>query len=164
MLYYDSIFAFPTRIRQLAAISKSVKLATDGVEMDIEMPNGFPKRFNPVINAFDALRDEKILTFELVKSSLLQKQKRNQQRLETSIHKTEESAQIFRLRDFSRGVYSSKNIRQCNHCCHKNHISDQWFIKHLDLRTEYDKRCSLQEEHLIAKSALNHLYVIQISF
>ena len=147
----EGILAFANRIRQLAATLKSMKVAIDDEEMAMAMLNGLPERFDPLISALDALGDEKTFTFEFVKSRLLQEEQRNQQRIESSIHKNEESALVSNQRDVSWGGRNGKSSRKCNHCGRTNHTSDQCFIKFPHLKAEYDKRYAMREKALIAK-------------
>ena len=62
--------------------------------MAMAILNGLQGRFDLFISAFDALRDEKTFTFELVKRSPFQEGKRNQLRIESSLNRSEEIALV----------------------------------------------------------------------
>ena len=113
--------------------------------------NGLPERFDPFIRAFDALGDEKSLTFEFVKIRILQGEQRNQQCFKSSIHKNKESALVSSQRDVSWRSCNGKSLRKCNYCGRTNNTSDQIFIKYTHLRAYYEKCYAMREKALIAK-------------
>ena len=81
------------------------------------------------LRGLNELGDEKALTFESVKSRLLQEEQRNQQRIESSIHKFEEISLVSNQRDVSIGDRNGKSSRRCINRDLRNHTSNQCLIR-----------------------------------
>ena len=77
----EKVLSFAGRIRQLAAFLKSMEVTIDDQEMAMALLNGLPDRFDSLISALDALgNDDKLFTFEFVKSRCVQEEQRHTQR------------------------------------------------------------------------------------
>ena len=109
------------------------------------MLTGLPERFDALLGALDALGDGKTFTFGFLKGCLLQKEQRNQQRVESSVHKTEEGTFVSKSYVCSCLGYSVKCIISCSHCGKTGHAEDQCFTKHHYLKQKYNKRQERKE-------------------
>ncbi|CDF40831.1 unnamed protein product, partial [Chondrus crispus] len=77
MLSGEKVLAYINRVKQLAAILKSMSVNIDDKEMAMAVLNGLPARFEALIVALDALgNEEKIFSLDFVKSRLLQEEQR----------------------------------------------------------------------------------------
>ena len=93
----EKVLGFASRIRQLAATLKSMGVTIDDSEMAMALLNGLPDRFDGLISALDALgNDEKLFTFEFVKSRCQQEEQRHAKRDEDARIKSETAALVAR--------------------------------------------------------------------
>lgn len=126
----ESVLAFASRVRQLAGTLKSMGVNIDDQEMAMTLLNGLPERFDGLISALDALGDdEKLFTFEFVKSRCQQEEQRHIQRDKDNLQRSETAALLARNR--RKGM--------CKHCG-KHADSNKCFIKYPHLRPEWIKR------------------------
>jgi hypothetical protein len=135
----EKILQYANRIRQLAATLKNMGVEIDGNEVAMALLNGLPDRFNGLISALDALGNEdKIFTFELVKSRLLQEEQRTDMRMQTSIVKSEAAALV--VQNQSDSCSSCKKRPKCEHCGMPGHVIDRCWKKHPHLRKSFGDR------------------------
>ena len=135
----EGVLSFSNRIRQLASTLKSMKVNVDDEEMAMALLNGLPEKFDPLISALDALGDEKVFTFDFVKSRLLQEEQRNQQRVNDLVKNTEESALVTSRCEGCAGC-GSKNPKICSHCGKNGHTASQCWELNPQLKMQRDRR------------------------
>eukprot|EP00171_Calliarthron_tuberculosum_P006086 IDg6086t1 len=89
--------------------------------MAMALLNGLPDRFDTLISALDALGNEdKIFTFEFIKSRLLQEEQRASMRMQTSIVKAEAAALV--AHDHFESCTSRKTRHKCDYCGMLGHV------------------------------------------
>lgn len=133
MKYDEKVLQFANRIRQMASTLKSMDVDINDKEMAMTFLNGLPESYDGLISALDALGNEdKIFTFDLVKSRVLQEEQRMKMRNSNSIAKSETAALL------SCSV-CKKNMR-CSFCNKNGHDESKCFEKYPHLREQYDKR------------------------
>jgi hypothetical protein len=111
----------------------------DDNEMAMALLNGLPDRFDGLISALDALGNEdKIFTFEFVKSRLLQEEQRADMRMQISIVKSEAAALV--AHDHSESCSSCRKSPKCEHCGMLGHSIDRCWKKHPHLRRSFGDR------------------------
>jgi hypothetical protein len=117
----EKILQCAYRIRQLAATLKNMGVEINDNEMAMALLNGLPDRLDGLISALDALGNEdKIFTFEFVKSWLLQEEQRTDIRMQNSIVKSEDAALV--VHDHSDSFPSCKKRPKCEHCGMLGHM------------------------------------------
>eukprot|EP00171_Calliarthron_tuberculosum_P021821 IDg21821t1 len=115
MLDGEKFLKYAIRIRQLATTLKNMGIDIDDNEMAMALLNGLPDRFDSIISVMDALgKEDKIFTFEFVKSRLLQDEQRTDMRVQTSIVKSEAAALV--AHNHSESCFPFKYRPKCDHC------------------------------------------------
>ena len=116
----EKVLSFAGRIRQLAATLKSMGVTIDDQEMAMALLNGLPERFDSLISALDALgNDDKLFTFNFVKSRCVQEEQRHAQREKDAFAKSETAALI-----------ASRLAKEvCKHCG-RHRDSSKCFLKY----------------------------------
>eukprot|EP00171_Calliarthron_tuberculosum_P023184 IDg23184t1 len=139
MLDGEKILKYANRIRQLATTLKNMGVDIDDNEMAMALLNGLPDRFDSLISALDALGNEdKIFTFEFVKSRLLQEEQRADMRVQTSIVKSEAAALV--AHDHFESSSTCKHRTKCDHCGMLGHVVAKCWKKNPHLRPAFFDR------------------------
>ncbi len=82
----EKMLVYINRVRQMASVLESMGVAIDDKEMAMAVLNGLPKRFETIITALDAIGDDDpSISFDKVRSRLLQEEKRSTMRDNASI-------------------------------------------------------------------------------
>ena len=112
----EKMLAYLNRVKQLAAVLKSMSVTIEDKEIGMVALNGLPPKFDGLIVALDALgSDDKNFSFDLVKSRLLQEEQRFEMR-----EKSSTDAALFN-RD---GKRTQKNRDyQCDNCGRRGHTA-----------------------------------------
>lgn len=123
----ESILQYANRLRQLAAILKSMNVDIDESEMAMAMLNGLPEAYDPLISAIDAIHgeDEK-LKFDYVKSRIIQEEQRINTRTSQAAAKTEAAA----LAALAPATTPRAPRPRCSFCKKKGHTEDKCWKKH----------------------------------
>ncbi|CDF37816.1 unnamed protein product [Chondrus crispus] len=131
MLSGEKVLAYINRVKQLAAILKSMSVNIDHKEMAMAVLNGLPARFEALIVALDALgNEEKIFSLDFVKSRLLQEEQRANMKSSSS----QTSALVNRAPN-NRDI----NDYKCTNCGHTGHTATRcWLILHRSLFATYE--------------------------
>ena len=130
---------------------KSMKVHIDHEKMAMAMLDDLPDRFDPLISALSMLEDDKTFTFEFVKSRLLQEKQRNQQRVESSLYKTEESALVSKSCVGSCSGCNVKSLKRCSNCGKTGHSEDLCFTKQPHLRKNTISVRKSESKHLLQR-------------
>lgn len=126
MLSGEKVLAYINRVKQLAAILKSMSVNIDDKEMAMAVLNGLPARFEALIVALDALgNEEKIFSLDFVKSRLLQEEQRANMKSSSS----QTSALVNRAPN-NRDI----NDYKCTNCGHTGHTATRCWGKDLNGR------------------------------
>ena len=77
----EKVLTNPNRVKQLAATLKSMGVEIDDQEIAMAALNGLPSTYESLLVALDALgNEERVFTFDLVKSRLFQEEQRRTER------------------------------------------------------------------------------------
>ncbi|CDF40427.1 unnamed protein product [Chondrus crispus] len=126
MLSGEKVLAYINRVKQLAAILKSMSVNIADKEMAMAVLNGLPARFEALIVALDALgNEEKIFSLDFVKSRLLQEEQRANMKSSSS----QTSALVNRAPN-NRDI----NDYKCTNCGHTGHTATRCWGKDLNGR------------------------------
>ncbi|CDF34864.1 unnamed protein product [Chondrus crispus] len=117
----EKVLAYINRVKQLAAILKSMSVNIHDKEMAMAVLNGLPARFQALIVALDALgNEEKIFSLDFVKSRLLQEEQRANMKSSSS----QTSALVNRAPN-NRDI----NDYKCTNCGHTGHTATRCWGK-----------------------------------
>ena len=126
MLSGEKVLPYINRVKQLAAILKSVSVNIDDKEMAIAVLNGLPARFQALIVALDALgNEEKIFSLDFVKSRLLQEEQRANMKSSSS-----QTSALVNHAPNNRDI----NDYKCTNCGHTGHTATRCWGKDLNGR------------------------------
>ena len=117
----EKVLTYLNRVKQLAATLKSMNVEIDDQEIAMAALNGLPSSYESLIIALDALgNDEKVFTFDLVKSRLLQEEQRASERTYSPVNAKSSALVGIRGEDDRNpnGSSSTKRINKyANHRC-----------------------------------------------
>ena len=121
----ESVLQFANRIYNLSDTLKSMTVMIDDTEMAMALLNGLPEQFESLISALDALGDEdEALSFEHVKSRVMQEEQRIGMRHADATVKAEAAA----LLSEKTNVHPSRP--HCTYCKKLGHIEEKCLKKH----------------------------------
>ena len=124
----EKVLTNPNRVKQLAATLKSMGVEIDDQEVAMAMLNGLPSTCESLIVALDALgNEERVFTFDLVKSRDLQQEQRTMERESSSLDsKSSPLVSVIGANggEFQRRENKFANVR-CKNCENLGHTPTQ---------------------------------------
>lgn len=128
----ERMLTYINRVRHLSSVLQSMGIEIDTQEMAMAILNGLPSKYGNIITALDALgadESRSLVTFDVVKSRLLQEEQRFEMRGSTA---TNESVLLNKVHDDKPS--SVRVVPKCSFCGRRGHKEEKCWDKNPSMR------------------------------